>query len=108
MMFTRITVQPSERGDIPTVRELHVTVASVLNDLARGLTREAIIRAHPGLEAEDIREVLEYAAALAERPPGGADEAARVERVKFGRTGADLAAGFGEPGEFAEWERKDA
>lgn len=43
----------------------HITVAFVLKLLASGMTNEAILKAYPELTAEDILQVMEYAAWLA-------------------------------------------
>jgi uncharacterized protein (DUF433 family) len=45
---------------------LRVTVALILNLFANGLTSQQIINDYPYLEEEDIRQVLKYAAWLAD------------------------------------------
>ena len=47
----------------PCVRDLRVTVATVLGQLAAGQTREQILADYPYLEDEDITASLQYGAA---------------------------------------------
>jgi uncharacterized protein (DUF433 family) len=60
--LTRITLDPAVMGGKPCIRGLRVTVGTVLGLLAAGRTEEEIIKAYPYLQAEDIKEVLAYAA----------------------------------------------
>ncbi|MBI3362959.1 MAG: DUF433 domain-containing protein [Chloroflexi bacterium] len=64
--FDRITFDPKVMGGRACIRGMRITVALVLNLLANGMTAEQIIEAYPYLEPEDIRQVLQYAAWLAE------------------------------------------
>jgi uncharacterized protein (DUF433 family) len=66
MTFQRITVDPKICGGKPTIRGLRFPVSRLLGLLASGETREAILKAYPYLEAEDIQEALSYAALLAD------------------------------------------
>ncbi len=66
MNFQRITVNPEVCGGKPTIRGLRFPVSRVLGLLASGETQEAILKAYPYLELEDIREALNYAAFLAD------------------------------------------
>jgi uncharacterized protein (DUF433 family) len=63
MKFDRITVDPQKMNGAPCVRGLRVTVRRVLELLATYSDREELRREFPELEDEDIRQVLEYAAA---------------------------------------------
>jgi uncharacterized protein (DUF433 family) len=47
------------------MRGLRISVAHVVNLVANGMTTAEIVRDLPDLEAEDIRQALAYAAALA-------------------------------------------
>jgi uncharacterized protein (DUF433 family) len=68
MRFTRITVDPQQMGGVPCLRGLRVPVATIVGMMAEGMTSGEILRAHPDLEPEDIREALSYAAeAMRER-----------------------------------------
>ena len=62
MHFDRITHSPTVMGGKPCIRGLRVTVATILGLLAIGQSRERILEAYPYLEAEDLDEVLAYAA----------------------------------------------
>ena len=66
MKFKRITVDPDVCTGKPCIRGLRFPVSRLLGLLASGETKEAILKAYPYLEAEDIDEVLRYAAFLAE------------------------------------------
>jgi uncharacterized protein (DUF433 family) len=62
MGFTRITVDPDRMGGVPCIRGLRIPVATVVDLVADGLTREEILQYYPDLEAEDIEEALRFAA----------------------------------------------
>ena len=63
--FERITVDPAQIDGVPCVRDLRIPVATVLRLLAEGLSERKILSQYPGLQREDIRECLRFAAALA-------------------------------------------
>jgi uncharacterized protein (DUF433 family) len=66
--FERITVDPHKMGGIPCIRGLRMPVATVIAMVADRMSVEEILREHPTLQEEDIREALLYAAeALHER-----------------------------------------
>ncbi|MBN2316790.1 MAG: DUF433 domain-containing protein [Sedimentisphaerales bacterium] len=62
MDFTRITIDPDKMSGMPCIRDLRMPVATVVAMIAEGMTEKEILRAHPDLEPEDIRETLLYAA----------------------------------------------
>lgn len=62
MTFTRITVRPDQMGGVPCIRGLRIPVATVVDMVADGMTRDEILGAYPDLQAEDIDEALHYAA----------------------------------------------
>jgi len=62
MTFTRITVRPDQMGGAPCIRGLRIPVATVVDMVADGMSKEEILAAYPDLEAEDIEEALHYAA----------------------------------------------
>jgi uncharacterized protein (DUF433 family) len=63
MHLERITVDPERMGGLPCIRDLRVTVAMVLGQLAAGRSRDQILADYPYLEADDITAALEYGAA---------------------------------------------
>ena len=54
MHLERITVDPERMGGLPCIRDLRVTVAMVLGQLAAGRSRDEILADYPYLEADDI------------------------------------------------------
>ena len=62
MRFKRITVDPHQMGGLPCIRGLRMPVATVVGMVAEGMSADDILREHPLLEPEDIREALRYAA----------------------------------------------
>jgi uncharacterized protein (DUF433 family) len=56
MRLTRITINPKVCTGKPCIRGLRFPVARLLGLLAAGETREAILKAYPYLEAEDMDE----------------------------------------------------
>ena len=62
MTFTRITVSPDQMGGVPCVRGLRIPVATVVGMIADGMSESEIVAAYPDLEAEDVREAIQYAA----------------------------------------------
>jgi len=65
MTLTRITTDPEVFGGKPCIRGLRFPVSRLLGLLAAGESQESILRSYPYLEAEDIREALNFAAMLA-------------------------------------------
>ena len=49
MHLDRITVDPNRMGGVPCIRDLRVTVAIVLGQLAAGLSREDLLDEYPYL-----------------------------------------------------------
>jgi uncharacterized protein (DUF433 family) len=60
--FSRITFDPAVMGGKACIRNLRVTVGTVVGLLAAGRTREEILQAYPYLERDDIGQCLAYAA----------------------------------------------
>ncbi len=60
----RITVDPEVCLGQPTIRGMRITVSVILKQIARGMTKEEILKAYPELEEEDIVQALKYAAWL--------------------------------------------
>ncbi|MFT3968918.1 MAG: DUF433 domain-containing protein [Micropruina sp.] len=69
MAFERIQVDLWKMGGVPIIRDLRMPVATILNMVADGRTAEQILGDFPELEAEDLKQALQFAAAtLNERP----------------------------------------
>lgn len=60
--FDRITVDPEVMGGKPCVRGLRVTVGMITGMVAAGKNAAEILGLYPYLEADDIRQALEFAA----------------------------------------------
>ena len=63
----RIAIDPEVRSGKPCVRGTRITVYDVLEYLAGGMTEDQILDDFPSLKREDIRAVLEFAAARERR-----------------------------------------
>lgn len=59
----RITVDPAVLVGKPVVRGTRLAVEFIVGLMAQGWPEEEILRNYPGLEADDIRACLAYAAA---------------------------------------------
>jgi uncharacterized protein (DUF433 family) len=64
MTFNRITCDPGQLNGQPCIRNLRVTVRRVVEAVAAYPDREELRREYPELEDEDVRQALEYAAAM--------------------------------------------
>jgi uncharacterized protein (DUF433 family) len=62
MRLERITVEPDKMGGALCIRGLRIPVATVVGMVAEGMSVDEILADYPDLEAEDIREALQYAA----------------------------------------------
>lgn len=62
----RITFEPHIMAGKACIRGMRITVSLVLNLVANGMTTVDILAAYPYLEAEDVQQVLRYAAWLAD------------------------------------------
>lgn len=60
-LLRRITARPDLFGGKPTIRDLRVSVESVLAFLSQGVAPEEIVDDHPGLELDDILACAAYA-----------------------------------------------
>ncbi len=69
-MFDRITFDPLVMGGRACIRGMRMTVSLVVNLVANGMSTGDIVREYPDLEAEDIRQALQYASALANEEIG--------------------------------------
>ena len=64
--FDRITFEPQILSGRACIRGMRIPVSLVINLVANGMTNDEIIAEYPDLEPEDIRQALQYVAALAE------------------------------------------
>jgi uncharacterized protein (DUF433 family) len=64
--LARIAAEPGKLGGKPVIRGRRVTPSMVLTMLAKGASREAVLKAYPVLEPADIDACLLYAARLSE------------------------------------------
>ena len=60
----RITIDPDICNGKPVIRNLRITVESVLGYLSAGESHEEILRQYPMLEPEDITACLAFASRL--------------------------------------------
>lgn len=65
-MFDRITHDRAVMGGRACVRGMRLTVSHVVKLVAGGMSVEEILDEYPELEAEDVKQALGYAAALAD------------------------------------------
>jgi uncharacterized protein (DUF433 family) len=74
-ILARIAAEPGKMGGRPVIRGRRITSSMVLNMLANGASREAVLEAYPVLEPADIDACLLYAARLSD---AAADESRTV------------------------------
>lgn len=60
----RITVDPAVCHGKPCIKGTRILVSVVLDNLAGGVSVEAILESYPSLDPEDVRAALGYAADL--------------------------------------------
>ena len=60
----RITFDPQIMGGRACIRGMRIPVSVLVGQIAHGATFDEILADYPDLEAEDIRQALEYAAWL--------------------------------------------
>jgi uncharacterized protein (DUF433 family) len=58
----RITFDPQVMGGRPCIRNLRVTVGTIVGLFAAGRSEQEILQAYPYLQLEDLRAALTYAA----------------------------------------------
>jgi uncharacterized protein (DUF433 family) len=64
--FDRITFDPKTMGGRACIRGMRIPVSVIIGQIAHGASVEEILADYPDLEAEDIKQALEYAAWLAQ------------------------------------------
>jgi uncharacterized protein (DUF433 family) len=65
-LLDRITIEPGKCGGRPCLRGMRIRVTDVLGLLSHGATHAEILEDYPGLEEDDIRAALAWAAAQAD------------------------------------------
>jgi uncharacterized protein (DUF433 family) len=60
-LLNRITARPDVFGGKPIIRDMRISVESIINLLSQGETIDAILFDHPELVSDDIRACLAYA-----------------------------------------------
>ncbi len=63
--FDRITFDPRIMAGQACIRGMRIPVSLIVNLIAHGSSPEQILKDYPDLEAEDIKQALEYASWLA-------------------------------------------
>ena len=63
-LLNRITVRPDLFGGKPIVRDMRLSVETILSLLAQGASSEEILDDYPKLEKDDIRACIAYAHAV--------------------------------------------
>jgi len=58
----RITIDPNICLGQPTVRGMRITVSVILKMLAGGASTQEVLDAYPELEADDVKQAMQYAA----------------------------------------------
>ena len=64
----RITINPEVCLGQPTIRGMRITVSVILKMLAAGKTPAEVLEAYPELQAEDVRQAIQYAAWVVSDP----------------------------------------
>lgn len=62
--YDRISFDPQILGGRACIRGMRVSVSLLVNLVANGMSAGEILKEYPLLEADDIRQALQYAAAL--------------------------------------------
>jgi uncharacterized protein (DUF433 family) len=66
--FDRISFDPDVLEGRACIRGMRVSVSLIVNLVATGMSTQEIVEAYPDLEPDDIRQALQYAALLADKP----------------------------------------
>lgn len=63
-MFDRITFNPQVMGGRACIRGMRIPVSVIVGQIAHGVSSEELLEDYPDLEADDVKQALEYAAWL--------------------------------------------
>ena len=66
-LLKRITINPEICNGKPVIRNMRITVNTILEYLAAGESTENVLEAYPVLEKEDILACLEFAKKIADK-----------------------------------------
>lgn len=64
MRFDRITFDPKIMRGRACIRGMRIPVSVIVGQIAHGATTQEVLEDYPDLEADDIRQALQYAAWL--------------------------------------------
>ena len=67
-LLKRISARPDVFGGKPIIRNMRLSVETILSLLAQGASSEEILDDYPKLEADDIRACIAYAHAVITYP----------------------------------------
>ena len=62
MRFERITIDPTQMGGVPCLRQKRIPVATVLKLISEAASFDTILNLYPDLEMEDLRQAVAFAA----------------------------------------------
>ena len=60
--FERITFDPARMGGKPCIRNMRITVGTIVGQIGAGQAIDSLLADYPYLEREDILQALRYAA----------------------------------------------
>lgn len=63
-LLSRITARPDVFGGKPIIRDLRISVETVLSLMVQGVSEVEILEDYPELEADDLKACLAYAHAV--------------------------------------------
>lgn len=63
-LLERIAIDPAVCFGKPCIRGTRIWVSVIVDNLAAGVSEDEILQAYPGLERQDIRAALAYAAEM--------------------------------------------
>ena len=63
-MIDRITFNPQIMGGRACIRGMRIPVSVIVGQIAHGVSSEDLLEDYPDLEADDVKQALEYAAWL--------------------------------------------
>lgn len=66
-LLERVTISPQICNGQPVIRDIRITVKTILDYLAAGETPDNILKAYPQLEKKDIQACLQFASHTLER-----------------------------------------